>query len=81
MFLKSMTLHNFRCFSDLEIEFNNRLTVLVGSNGAGKTTVLEAATVAAGTLISAMDGLTNLLWSSIFVTLQPNFCYRVYATP
>lgn len=22
-----------------------------------------------------------LLWSSIFVTLRPNFCYRVYATP
>lgn len=59
MFLKSMVLHNFRCFSDLEVDFNNRLTVLVGNNGAGKTTVLEAAAIAAGTLTSAMDGLTN----------------------
>ena len=59
MFLKSMALHNFRCFSDLEINFNNRLTVIVGNNGVGKSTVLEAAAIAAGTLISAMDGLTN----------------------
>lgn len=59
MFLKSMVLHNFRCFSDLEVNFNNRLTVIVGNNGAGKSTVLEAATIAAGTLTSAMDGLTN----------------------
>lgn len=59
MFLKSMVLHNFRCFSDLEVNFNNRLTVIVENNGAGKSTVLEAATIAAGTLTSAMDGLTN----------------------
>lgn len=59
MFLKSMVLHNFRCFSELEVNFNNRLTVIVGNNGAGKSTVLEAATIAAGTLTSAMDGLTN----------------------
>ena len=34
MFLKSMALHNFRCFSDLEVNFNNRLTVIVGNNDA-----------------------------------------------
>lgn len=59
MLLKSVVLHNFRCFADLKVNFNNRLTVIVGSNGAGKSTVLEAATIAAGTLTSAMDGLTN----------------------
>lgn len=36
MFLKSLILHNFRCFSDLNVKFNNRLTVIVGGNGAGK---------------------------------------------
>ena len=59
MFLKSLVLHNFRCFSNLEVSFKNRLTVLVGNNGSGKSTVLEAAAIAAGTLTSAMDGLTN----------------------
>jgi len=23
----------------------------------------------------------DVLWSSFFVTLRPNFCHRVYATP
>lgn len=59
MFLKSMILRNFRCFSVMEVHFNNRLTVVVGNNGAGKSTVLEAAAIAAGTLTFAMDGLTN----------------------
>ncbi len=59
MFLESLVLHNFRCFSNLEVNFKNRLTVLVGNNGSGKSTVLEAAAIAAGTLTSAMDGLTN----------------------
>lgn len=59
MFLKSINLHNFRCFSDIEVNFNNRLTVIVGDNGAGKSTILEAATIAVGTFSSAMDGLTN----------------------
>lgn len=59
MFLKSLQLHNFRKFSNLNIEFNSKLTVIVGVNGSGKSTVLEAATIAAGTITSAMDGLTN----------------------
>lgn len=59
MFLDTLTLHNFRCFEDLTLNFKGRLSVLVGNNGAGKSTVLEAATIAAGTYTSAMDGLTN----------------------
>lgn len=59
MFLNSIVLRNFRCFSGLDVSFHNRLTVIVGNNGAGKSTVLEAAAIAAGTLTAAMDGLTN----------------------
>ena len=59
MFLNSIVLHNFRRFEKLKVYFRNRLSVIVGGNGAGKSTILEAATIAAGTLTSAMDGLTN----------------------
>ena len=59
MFLNSLILHNFRKFENLELHFNERLSVLVGNNGTGKSTILEAATIAAGTFTSAMDGLTN----------------------
>lgn len=59
MFLNSIVLHNFRRFEKLEVHLRNRLSVIVGGNGTGKSTILEAATIAAGTLTAAMDGLTN----------------------
>ncbi|MBQ5585616.1 MAG: AAA family ATPase, partial [Selenomonadaceae bacterium] len=36
MRLKSLRLHNFRCFEDLQMEFHPHCNVLVGINGAGK---------------------------------------------
>jgi len=41
MIVESLTLKNFRCFKELQMEFDERLTVLVGANGVGKTTVLD----------------------------------------
>ena len=46
MRLDRITLNNFRCFKNLEVEFHPRLTVLVGENGAGKTAILDG--IAAG---------------------------------
>jgi predicted ATP-binding protein involved in virulence len=42
MILKSIELKNFRGFGDQRIELDEQLTVLVGMNGAGKTSVLDA---------------------------------------
>ena len=46
MVIKKLLLTNYRCFENLEVEFNEKLSVIVGANGAGKTTVLEGASVA-----------------------------------
>ncbi len=35
-------LHNVRCFRDTTIELHPKLTVLIGENGTGKTTIAEA---------------------------------------
>lgn len=42
MFLRKLNLTNFRNYSHLELEFDHRPTVLVGSNAAGKSNILEA---------------------------------------
>ncbi len=42
MRLKKITLKNYRCFENLEIDLHPRLTVLVGENGSGKTSILDA---------------------------------------
>jgi|SaaInlStandDraft_3_1057020.scaffolds.fasta_scaffold09797_2 DNA replication and repair protein RecF len=42
MFIKSLELKNFRCFTGKTFNFNNRIVVFEGINGSGKTSVLEA---------------------------------------
>jgi len=41
MKVKKLILKNFRCFRQLEVEFNPLVNILVGGNGAGKTAVLD----------------------------------------
>ncbi|MBM4342135.1 MAG: AAA family ATPase [Deltaproteobacteria bacterium] len=40
--LSRLELHNVRCFDHAAIELHRRLTVFVGENGSGKSTVVEA---------------------------------------
>jgi putative ATP-dependent endonuclease of OLD family len=42
MFLTKVQIENFRGISSLEIEFDHDITVLIGENNCGKTSVLEA---------------------------------------
>lgn len=55
MFLERLTLKNYRCFENTEIRFSERMSVIVGDNGSGKTAILEAAAIAAGTLVQPID--------------------------
>ncbi len=54
MRLTSIDIDNFRCYKHCHVDFDDRLTVIVGTNGAGKTSILEAARVAIGTFSAAM---------------------------
>lgn len=42
MILKKLILKNFRGYSNIEIEFDNKLNVIIGKNDIGKSTILEA---------------------------------------
>lgn len=43
--LEYLQLRDFRCFTDVRVELDSELTALVGRNGQGKTSLLEAACV------------------------------------
>ena len=60
MKIKSITLSNFRCFENLEIELNDNLTVIVGNNGAGKSSILDAISIAIGTFLAGLDGVYSI---------------------
>lgn len=42
MIIKSIKLNNFRCHEDFSFVFKKKTSVIVGENGSGKTSVLEA---------------------------------------
>ena len=42
MYLKRLSLTNFRSFTRLDMDIPQRVVVLVGANAQGKTSVLEA---------------------------------------
>lgn len=60
MMIESLTLRNYRCFLDFEVNFDNRLTVIVGSNGSGKTSILEGLAVSLGTMFTGLDGISGI---------------------
>ena len=42
MKINKLNLRNFRNYLDLEIEFNDKLNIIIGNNAQGKTNILEA---------------------------------------
>jgi predicted ATP-binding protein involved in virulence len=42
MRLEKVTIRNYRCFSNYEIEFTQKVNVLIGKNGSGKTAIINA---------------------------------------
>lgn len=57
MKIKEIKIRNFRCYENIEIKLNPDYTVLIGINGAGKTTILDAISIALGGYISTFDGI------------------------
>ena len=59
MYIKSLSLKNYRCYEKIDMEFNSEYTVLVGVNGAGKSTILDALATALGSYIAGFDGIAS----------------------
>jgi predicted ATP-binding protein involved in virulence len=68
MHLKKIKLTNFRCFRDLELSFDRRLTVFTGSNGFGKTTILDAIKFALNYYVRRFPGVKQMIPSSDNIT-------------
>lgn len=56
MRIDQLQLSNFKCFESREFVFHPQFNLIVGSNGSGKTSVLDALAVAAGSWLLGMRG-------------------------
>lgn len=55
MRLKTISIKNFKCFENEAIELHPKLNILMGNNGTGKTSLLEAFRILIGSLYLAFD--------------------------
>ena len=59
MRIDKLRIRNFRGIEDLEINLHKQFNLFIGENGAGKTAILEALSVAVGSFFSGMPGVQN----------------------
>lgn len=57
--LDRLELRNFHQFANYSVDFDEHMTVLVGNNGSGKSSILAAACVAMGAFFFPFAGLTQ----------------------
>ncbi|MDY3739562.1 MAG: AAA family ATPase [Selenomonadaceae bacterium] len=60
MRISKISVKNYKCFDDAEVQLNDKYTVLVGINGAGKTALLECIKVFLNGLLYTMRCNTQI---------------------
>lgn len=73
MRLKKVTLNNYRCFENLEIELHPRLTVLVGENGVGKTAILDGIAAALSPILKHLSSANQRLSAESAIIKDTDF--------
>jgi len=63
MKLKHLTLENFRACERLELELGSRVTVLLGDNGSGKTSVLDGIAIGLGAVLTHLPAVSGITFS------------------
>jgi len=58
MYIKRISLKNYKAFENLEIELRPGVNLIVGDNGAGKTSMLDGIAVALGGLFVNVQGVS-----------------------
>lgn len=59
MYLKEVSIRNFKAIDNIELDFQPGVNLLIGDNGVGKTSILEAITVGLGGYLSGIPGVSS----------------------
>lgn len=59
MKIRQLELCNFRCFEHKIFKFSDQFNVLIGDNGTGKTAILDALAIGAGSFFLGIDNINS----------------------
>lgn len=67
MYIEKIEIENFKAISKMELAFKPGVNLLIGDNGVGKTSILDAIVVALGGYLGGINGVSakNILLSDI----------------
>lgn len=63
MFLSSIHIENFKGIQAADFTFSESVNLIVGNNGTGKTSILEAVAVALGGFLAGIEGVNTIHFS------------------
>lgn len=72
MIIKSISLDNFRSKSKLQLELGRRLTILIGENGSGKTSVLDGLAIGLGAILTYLPGVSGISFKNTDIRQDQN---------
>lgn len=52
IYIRSLHIENYKCYENVDVEFNNSTNIIVGNNEAGKSTIIEALNLCLSGLIN-----------------------------
>lgn len=64
MQIEKITIDNFRGKKNLDVHLGSRLTLFVGENGSGKTTILDAIAIGLGAILSYLPKVTSITFKN-----------------
>ena len=73
MYLKKIHIENYKAIEKLDIELKPGVNLLIGDNGAGKTSILEAIAVALGGMFVNVAGVStkNIVKEDVRFIVKP----------
>lgn len=63
MFLSEIHIENFKGIKNADFTFTKAMNLIIGNNGTGKTSILEAIAVALGGFLAGIDGVNTIHFS------------------
>ena len=86
MYFERTEIQNFKGVEKMELEFSSGVNLLIGNNGVGKTTVLEALALSMQNYFNRMNGITKKSIKKNDVHFTSNLVgdasqHRVYSNP